>query len=43
MVGKEIRVNSRGILNTPTMKKEISTHNNQERLLQEIKNNVMGD
>jgi hypothetical protein len=43
MVGKEIRANYRGILKTPTMEKEISTHNNQERVLQEIKNNGMGD
>jgi hypothetical protein len=41
MEGNEIAVNSKGILNTSTVGKEIGTHNNQEGVLQGFKSNMI--
>ena len=43
MVGKKIRANSKGILNTPLVEKIVGTHSNQEGMLNGFKSHTRGD
>ena len=43
MVGKEIRANFKGILNTPPVEKKMGTHSNQEDMLPRFRSHTRGD